>query len=1071
MTSPFGSAQPIVLSSENRNWENVVLLSSRPTITPETNLIGQLASDKVRAGIYTSLPSGFINVGAAVQSSSISADLASAKSGDVLFTEQLSNSFYLAAKNDTNLAVVNGWLINVAGTKLLSEATQHNLIEVASPDSISSLISFVFLEAYQKVIAYDQPIKKYGNEDALSVTNDLLIPGIGVETSKRVQICYRIRVIDQYLDLGNYPDGFMPSIKAFGASASDTSYSFSSMASFGDAGLWRAGDGSEYAAEGLGTIDGYSYAIPMFAVSRRVSSDAYDPTTYEGMYNAGKLSDGNSFRPDALYADKVYAVDLVDLRHKVSVNDCDFKTLAAETLRGVSKGALSTRKGRVLNEGGSYSDAPGGSMLIKYDLLTSASDSSAGTRLGVLKSGVCRRVAANQAISQINTVTTIGVADWESVGGDIYNAYIDLSGYASATGAVLDVDSTTTYMYSTVRKYINYTTQFDPVSFILKVTANKTITTDVNLRYDISLTNTADFGFTDVPEKVLEQRYYSPSHGINTPHINAAHGNPISLFKRSSIYSLEDTVSCIGTEYKDVSSFGQVATINTAIDLNDDRILIPFGGETAPGTNQNILGVRSVQCKNSAGELSAYLNFDFDWTPTTGDLSIHNVTIPTGYTNNVLVSVYLGTKFFKTSREGKGIVETYESAFVPVSYISGTNYTITTDTLADTVSKKSLVGFCSKIVGSVTNPTSIPYVLWKPQLGGTDKYSMVVASSALVNTRTLLPHRSLATSTTPDSTTPTTVKWDQGNAIGSINDTIIAGVHVMSWLEATEKAYVTYNTRGYQGLMPTSPVNVTVISEGPALISASGSYAPIEKTFSLEAYNHEVTGNNTITITNTALTGTEVIPGDLYMRSSIPYAGYRVATVTVSGGNTIITVYDALLANGTFSDSYFVRRDTNQFLSSNLVDRLPTATEDSYLYGKMISSTERLKVGLTSVYGSPILSGVDPVISDKNGVVVGPPSLNNAVRGRFGMLVNAVDGFDQGTSLPVPALYYDKVTAGTPYKIFQSYIVKEEVSGKVYLAVLASSSPSGKENPSTNSVSLSDVVDLFEIKTRILTKS
>lgn len=1058
MTSQYGPEQSTVLATDQRNWATNVFLQSRPVATPELNLVNQLGSTKAQEAVALNTPSGFLVQGSSILVDNIITGLSNAKSGDLVFSPQVPNSFYLAAKNNTNLAVVNGWVINVTGTKILTDNGQDNLIEL-SDTTVSP--SFVFLEVYQQLVDYNSSIKKNGNVDALDVTNDLLISNIGMETSKRVQIKYRIRVVATNLDLNNYADGFNPAVTAFGAQSSDTGYAFTNMAAYGDAGLWRAGAGTSESATELGTVDGYSYAIPMFAVFRREPSTAFSTDSLGSLYLAGSLSDGNSFRPDRLFADVVYPQDVVDLRHLVGTAANDLQDVGNATLRGIAKGTLSTKKGRILDESGAYSEAPGGDMLIKYDLLVSSGNTSSGPRMGMLNNDVPRRAFCNQQVVVYNNIVAIDSSEWlpPETPGPYIHKNIDLSVYFTATGKVKSVDLTNVLMYSDTKWYsltggTKFTASFDYATQILRVGKIGNPGERVYFKFDMTLENNGTYGFTDVPTSVIEERYFPT--GSSTPHINATKANPVDLFKRDPMYTVSDRIVCAGLEYGDKSSFGMIAELNTAIDQNSFVASLPFGGTVLPGTNQAVLGVRSVQCKMADGSLSDYLNFNFTMDSVTGDVVISGVSIPYGYTNDILVTVYLGTKFSKTSNEGRGIIETYETSFVPVSLVSGFTYKLETASATTTANKKTLVGICSKLVGPVSNPASTPYVLTKPAAG--TMYTMVPASSALASLQNNMPIVSLPSPASAGFTC-TTATWNQGNSIGIITDTIVAGVHTLSWLEATEKAALVYNTRGYQGVMPVSQTYVTVLGEGPAIISTNGSASPVEKTYVSGTVS--ITGNNTIRLSGVNLTGTQIINGDLFVIGASPYYGYKVYGTSLDGADTLVTVYDSILIDGTFSDTYFVRRGVSQFQSANIVDRMPSGFEDSYAFG-IVPTSASLKGGLPSLYTKPALVGIDPVTAGKDKVILGPPTATLAVRGRFGILV------DTGDSVVPPSLFYETVESGTPYKIIQSYIVKEMVSGKVYLAVQSSRFSSGSGLPMTSADTTDDALDLFELKGRVL---
>ena len=143
---------------------------------------------------------------------------------------------------------------------------------------------------------------------------DSISPDVKVTTADRVQIQYRIRVVEG-VDIGSYQEAGLgsPYVYSQGPNASGRaagSFAFDSMGPENeDYGLWRA--------KCKNTVDGYAYAIPMFLVSKR-NSAAYDPnnningSTNEALYVV---------RPDDLQPGEIAADDILDLRKTVSVVD------------------------------------------------------------------------------------------------------------------------------------------------------------------------------------------------------------------------------------------------------------------------------------------------------------------------------------------------------------------------------------------------------------------------------------------------------------------------------------------------------------------------------------------------------------------------------------------------------------------------------------------------------------------------------------------------------------------------------------------------------------------------------
>lgn len=114
-----------------------------------------------------------------------------------------------------------------------------------------------------------------------------------------------------------------------------------------DNGLWVSGNGTIGSATDLGTVDGFSYAIPIGFVFRRNDASGtggFNPSTNANgaiSYNHGVFNNtnlpgapaiplGDSDRPDGLFYDVLVLNDILDLRKEVSPGGVD---LMAETNR------------------------------------------------------------------------------------------------------------------------------------------------------------------------------------------------------------------------------------------------------------------------------------------------------------------------------------------------------------------------------------------------------------------------------------------------------------------------------------------------------------------------------------------------------------------------------------------------------------------------------------------------------------------------------------------------------------------------------------------------------------------
>ena len=219
---------------------------------------------------------------------------------------------------------------------------------------------------------------RHGNVDSpagVNLQDDIEDPVIGTESTKRVQVQYRIRVTGQ-AEAVNFKqeNGFdNPNVLAQGTQASPVaSYPFvpadgatvsgsSSALAYGtvDPGLWVAGDGSSVSAAALGTVDGYVYAIPIAFVFRR--NDAYNggagggfdplnntngalPSTHPGFANPmiGVIPAGKSDRPDGYFHDKILVHDILDLRRQVSPSGFDHKAELERQMTLLLDGGLAT---------------------------------------------------------------------------------------------------------------------------------------------------------------------------------------------------------------------------------------------------------------------------------------------------------------------------------------------------------------------------------------------------------------------------------------------------------------------------------------------------------------------------------------------------------------------------------------------------------------------------------------------------------------------------------------------------------------------------------------------------------
>lgn len=316
----FGPAVSGYLDPDGRSFENVVTQSGKPILDKELNLTADIGSGLTQAVLKKTIPSGWFGNEFLDQISSLLG----------LFQPSIElNTLAMPVLN----AHVNGWIIPVAHTG----AQDLNKVDLGTAPSGAGAkrTDLVILEVWRRLLGpassngksqtgrifLNGNVKIASADDALlNLTDDLQDGVVGAETTKRVQIQYRLRVI-QGVDLFAYPTGLDdPSIVANSVPASAgapngvaTLFGYTNQSAAGDSGLWRAGDGNP--ANTLGSVDGFMYAIPLAAVFRR-NSTAFDRNTN---LNGAGISPAASGRPDGFFCNLIQILDVADLRQGVSL--------------------------------------------------------------------------------------------------------------------------------------------------------------------------------------------------------------------------------------------------------------------------------------------------------------------------------------------------------------------------------------------------------------------------------------------------------------------------------------------------------------------------------------------------------------------------------------------------------------------------------------------------------------------------------------------------------------------------------------------------------------------------------
>jgi hypothetical protein len=277
----------------------------------------------------------------------------------------------------------------------VTTTNQINLF-ATSPGAVGNTITLAVLESVPATFTISGPfftggadtpnkptqgtLYRNGNtlsNPAVNPADDTEDAVLGAETTKRVQIQYRIRVTGQAeaVNFKTQCDGFSnPAVLAWGTGSTgvvgypfvpadgNTSSSSSDASAYGivDHGLWIAGDGSPTSASALGTADGFVYAIPLCFVFRRNDASmtgGFDPANnangglahdHLGFNNTNlpgapiAISAATSDRPDGLFHDVLVLNDILDLRKEVIPGGIDTASEAIRQMQWLLDTNLST---------------------------------------------------------------------------------------------------------------------------------------------------------------------------------------------------------------------------------------------------------------------------------------------------------------------------------------------------------------------------------------------------------------------------------------------------------------------------------------------------------------------------------------------------------------------------------------------------------------------------------------------------------------------------------------------------------------------------------------------------------
>lgn len=1071
MADNFGNQQPRVVSPLERNWDQTVFLSGVPFLTSELNLIGQISSLKSQESLNTIIPSGWMKVGDVLDIGKLTGlDLTSrenqALSGQVLTSfSYATNSFKLVSKDTSNIAIVNGWKIPIQGS---SSSDSNNIITL--PDISSHRMDFVFLEVWKELVAFDDILYPYGNvlSDPISTPvsqAEMYSNSIGVETSKRVQIRYRIRTRNNSSSLGisiaANPEGFGSEVSPIGGRGPNnynTDYEFVNQAPL-DAGLWvsqpKSGPGTKTAAEmqaDLGTVDGLVYAIPMFAVYRREPGTGIDPFNYSNLHRSQyeKASGKNSDRPDDKFLDVVCREDIVDLRHQVLVPGRDLKSIAQKTFRKIVSGEHNSIKGFGTGSDGGSIDISGGSTLLKADRVGSGDPGDPIMGSPVQAQSFKRRAYCNASVvNKVNILKKTAVGAWS--GGQSFSIDLVPSDTPAVVTSIDGVYCSSSGFSVSVTGIVN---NFFPVNTSNSKNITFTIDSPSNLipgpivPPDIFIEYTVEYqagpnGFKDVPREFLEVREVSTNLPI------ATRGRDLPI--RGSADTNKDFVSYQGCNYTDSYKFGhELVVYRTIPGLN------PFtqvSVDTVDFYGYSIVGVKSIQRMKSDGTYGSFQDFSVVRNGTTYSIeSIGSVDEPTTQPN-LKITLYTKNKFFELSKQGRGIIDTYEMIEVTAveePALSGNYYINTGEKPILDIGTRSITiggvvtgtaymykteGFGEQMI-SVSNPFS-------PTVGSDINSNFPIVDSSGYQNNVCLP---------------TKVRVATGIATGA---TLRVPVLVHSYVLIGEGYSFFYTINPYQGNIQ-GELTGKIESEGPAAITSEGSGAITLSTYDI----------GTVTLTNNSRsvvgTGTEwlsYVSSDGYLRVPGYHLAYSVESVQ---SDTLLTLTDPYGGTSASGVSYEVfKLDISSSVFTNVIDRMPSYAGEDYLGTAGALDFSNLTTSYMDT--APIKKIHDPLETIPNDFRLGIQAV--AARGRNG--VTLTDGGNLIYKLGnfSPEIEYLPTSTSEYKKVYQSYIFNKNNTGRLYLLIISGETSNTSVKTTISGRTLKDTVDIFELIGRPLIKT
>ena len=250
MSIDYGTGVLGTLSATGVNFETVIFQKAKPVLDKELNFLQDIQSEARARLIRNTIPSGFVTGrylydGRTVAGQKQFFDVTSLPSstedevGDfITLTPAVGNVNKFTIRSQK--AYVNGWEV-ILGHSSTGVHDAEVTLDVPSVSAGVHRYDFVFLEVWKQRVAASYSLGKSGtgklflhgnteSTNADNLTDDLIDGTVGAETTQRIQVQYRIRVVsgaNNGTEPFAYPKGFEPStVFGQGGAGSVSSFAF-----------------------------------------------------------------------------------------------------------------------------------------------------------------------------------------------------------------------------------------------------------------------------------------------------------------------------------------------------------------------------------------------------------------------------------------------------------------------------------------------------------------------------------------------------------------------------------------------------------------------------------------------------------------------------------------------------------------------------------------------------------------------------------------------------------------------------------------------------------------------------